>query len=174
MIGVTGTDGKTSTASMIHQVLTASGIKSGMISTVSAFIGDEKLDTGFHVTTPDSPEIQAYLAEMVRAGMSHCVLESTSHGLAQGRVIAAEFDIAVVTNITHNTSIITSWENYCKPKGFFESLEQRIVKPSATRLAILNKDDQSMATETFHPRLISYSRLNQADFRRIFKTRLQN
>ena len=101
MIGVTGTDGKTTTASMIHHILTHCGVQTGLISTVSALIGDQQVDTGFHVTTPDSPAIQAYLAEMVRAGMTHCILESTSHGLAQGRTIAAEFDIAVVTNVTH-------------------------------------------------------------------------
>src|SRR5690606_34771964 len=100
MIGVTGTDGKTSTSSMIHHILNQNGVKAGMISTVNALIGDQEIDTGFHVTTPDSPAIQAYLAEMVHAGMTHCVLESTSHGLAQGRAVASEFDVAVVTNIT--------------------------------------------------------------------------
>ena len=70
-----------------------------MISTVSAVIGDEELDTGFHVTTPEAPDVQRYLARMVEAGLTHVVLESTSHGLAQQRVTACEFDIGVVTNI---------------------------------------------------------------------------
>ena len=73
MIGVTGTDGKTSTSSMIHHILTKSGIKAGMISTVNAVIGERTLDTGFHVTTPIRPP--GILAEMVRSGMTHCVLE---------------------------------------------------------------------------------------------------
>lgn len=168
MIGVTGTDGKTSTASMIHHVLTTSGIQCGMISTVNALIGKNELDTGFHVTTPDSPEIQAYLAEMVRAGMTHCVLESTSHGLAQGRVIAAEFDIAVVTNITHeHLDYHKSWENYLKAKGLlFESLRTTHRKAIGNlRLAILNKDDQSYGyLKRISPKgYVSYSRLNQAD-----------
>ncbi len=68
MIGVTGTDGKTTTSMLIHHLLTKSGIAAGMISTVNALIGDQALDTGFHVTTPDSPDVQAYLAQMVRAG----------------------------------------------------------------------------------------------------------
>ena len=59
------------------------------------------VDTGFHVTTPEAPDVQRYLARMVSAGLTHVVLESTSHGLAQHRVTACEFDIAVVTNITH-------------------------------------------------------------------------
>lgn len=168
MIGVTGTDGKTSTASMVHHVLTTSGIQCGMISTVNALIGKSELDTGFHVTTPDSPEIQAYLAEMVRAGMTHCVLESTSHGLAQGRVIAAEFDIAVVTNITHeHLDYHKSWENYLKAKGLlFESLRTTHRKAIGNlRLAILNKDDQSYGyLKRISPKgYVSYSRLNQAE-----------
>ena len=101
MIGVTGTDGKTTTTNMIYQILLAAGYKSGMISTINAVIGDQVLDTGFHVTTPDAPDIQRYLAQMVAAGITHVVLEVTSHGLAQYRADACEFDVAVVTNITH-------------------------------------------------------------------------
>jgi len=101
MIGVTGTDGKTTTSNLIYEILKAAGLKAGLISTVNAVIGDEVIDTGFHVTTPDSPDIQAYLAQMVAAGMTHCVLETTSHGLAQGRVIACAYDLAVITNGTH-------------------------------------------------------------------------
>ena len=101
MIGVTGTDGKTTTINLIHSILTAAGIKAGMISTVNARIGERVLDTGLHTTTPDADEVQRYLAEMVEAGMTHCVLEVTSHGLAQHRVDACDFDVAVVTNITH-------------------------------------------------------------------------
>ena len=82
MLGVTGTDGKTTTASLIHSILLAAGRRAGLISTVNAVIGDESLDTGFHVTTPDALEVQAYLARMLAAGLTHCVLEVTSHGLA--------------------------------------------------------------------------------------------
>ena len=101
MVGVTGTDGKTTTSSLIHSILLAAGLRAGLISTVSAVIGDETLDTGFHVTTPSALEIQAYLARMLAAGLTHCVLEVTSHGLAQRRVAACEFDVAAITNITH-------------------------------------------------------------------------
>ena len=168
MIGVTGTDGKTSTSSMIHHILTKSGIKAGMISTVNAVIGERTLDTGFHVTTPDSPDIQAYLAEMVRSGMTHCVLESTSHGLAQGRAIASEFDIAVVTNITHeHLDYHGSWQNYLEAKGLlFESLWQTSRKKIGNpRIAVLNKDDRSYGyLKRVSPlNQISYSRVNQAD-----------
>jgi len=57
VIGVTGTDGKTTTVNLIHNILVSCGIKTGMISTVNAVIGDEQIDTGFHVTTPESPKI---------------------------------------------------------------------------------------------------------------------
>ena len=86
VIGITGTDGKTTTANLIYQILRTAGMKTGMISTVSAVIGDEEIDTGFHVTTPDPVYIQRYLAKMVQRGLTHVVIEATSHGLAQYRV----------------------------------------------------------------------------------------
>ena len=101
LIGVTGTDGKTSTANLLYSILRAAGHKTGMISTVNAVIGERTLDTGLHVTTPDADAVQRYLAQMRDAGTTHCVLEVTSHGLAQYRVDGSNFDVAVVTNITH-------------------------------------------------------------------------
>ena len=101
VIGVTGTDGKTTTANLIYNILLAAGLQAGIISTVNAVIGDEVVDTGFHVTTPEAPDVQRYLARMRSAGLTHVVCASTSHGLAQHRVTACEFDVAVVTNITH-------------------------------------------------------------------------
>lgn len=168
MIGVTGTDGKTSTSSMIHHILTQSGVKAGMISTVNALIGDQEIDTGFHVTTPDSPAIQAYLAEMVHGGMTHCVLESTSHGLAQGRAVASEFDVAVVTNITHeHLDYHGDWQHYLEAKGLlFESLWSTSPKKIGNpRMAVLNKDDRSYSylERVSPPGHLSYSRMNQAD-----------
>src|SRR3972149_7444287 len=101
MIGVTGTDGKTTTTNLIYSILKAAGVRAGMISTVSAVVGDDVIDTGLHVTTPDADDLQRYLRRMVDAGLTHCVLEVTSHGLEHHRVDACEFDVAVVTSITH-------------------------------------------------------------------------
>ncbi len=146
VIGVTGTDGKTTTSSLIHRILLQAGLKAGMISTVSAVIGDEVLDTGFHVTTPDSPDLQRYLRRMVDAGLTHVVLESTSHGLAQDRVTACEFDIGVVTNITHeHLDYHGSYEEYRAAKGrlFTMLSETREKKQGNPRLAVLNRDDGS-------------------------------
>jgi UDP-N-acetylmuramoyl-L-alanyl-D-glutamate--2,6-diaminopimelate ligase len=144
MIGVTGTDGKTTTSNLIHAILTAANIKAGLISTVNAVIGNRVLDTGLHTTTPDANDVQRYLAEMVDAGMTHCVLEATSHGLAQHRVTGCEFDIAVVTNITHeHLDVHGSLEAYHAAKGMlFTSLATSMDK-GLRKAAILNNDDSS-------------------------------
>ncbi len=145
MIGVTGTDGKTTTSTLIHSILTAAGFRAGLISTVGAVIGDEVLDTGFHVTTPDAPDLQGYLARMVAAGFTHCVLETTSHGLHQHRVTACEFDVAVVTNITHeHLDYHKSYEAYRAAKGqLFQGLGAAACKPGVAKTAVLNADDSA-------------------------------
>ncbi len=146
VIGVTGTDGKTTTCNLLYQILLAAGIKAGLVSTVNAVIGDEVLDTGFHVTTPDAPDVQRYLARMADAGLTHVVLETTSHGWAQHRVDACEFDVGVVTNITHeHLDEHGTYENYRAAKArLFQSLEWTQPKPQGNpRLAVLNRDDSS-------------------------------
>jgi UDP-N-acetylmuramoyl-L-alanyl-D-glutamate--2,6-diaminopimelate ligase len=146
MIGVTGTDGKTTTANLIYQILLAAGKRVGIISTINALIGNEILDTGLHVTTPEAPDIQRYLERMLSAGLTHVVLESTSHGLAQHRVTGCEFDIGVVTNITHeHLDFHGTYEAYRAAKGrLFTSLEKTHPKPQGNpRLAVLNRDDLS-------------------------------
>lgn len=168
MIGVTGTDGKTTTTMMIHRILANAGIRTGMISTVSAVIGGEERDTGFHVTTPESPAIQSYLADMVTAGVTHVVLETTSHGLAQERVTGCEYDLGVVTNVTHeHLDYHGTYEAYLQAKGrLFEMLSQTPRKRTGNiRAAILNKDDQSYSymKRVSPPGFISYSMINEAD-----------
>jgi len=144
VIGVTGTDGKTTTTNILHQILLAADLKAGMISTVNAVIGDEVLDTGFHVTTPDAHDVQAYLARMVDAGLTHVVLETTSHGWSQYRVDSCEFDIGIVTNITHeHMDEHGSYEKYRAAKArLFSSLELTLPKPQGNpRLGVINRDD---------------------------------
>jgi len=146
MIGITGTDGKTTTTNLVYKILKHAGISAGMVSTVNAVIGDEVIDTGFHVTTPDAPEIQQYLVRMLEKGVTHAVLETTSHGWSQFRVDACEFDIGVITNITHeHLDQHGSYKNYSAAKGrLFSSLAGSIHKSGQQiRHAILNIDDIS-------------------------------
>lgn len=145
VVGVTGTDGKTTTVNLIHSILTAAGRKAGMISTVNAVIGDETYDTGLHTTTPDALDVQRYLARMVATGSEYAVLEATSHGLAQHRVGACDFDVAVVTNVTHeHLDYHGSYEQYRADKArLFHSLTASRRKPGAPQFAILNADDAS-------------------------------
>ncbi|MEJ2552005.1 MAG: UDP-N-acetylmuramoyl-L-alanyl-D-glutamate--2,6-diaminopimelate ligase [Anaerolineales bacterium] len=146
LIGVTGTDGKTTTASLIHRILRNAGCAAGLLTTLNVVIGSHTLDTGLHVTTPDALEIQGYLAQMVDEGITHCVLEATSHGLAQQRVGACEFDVAVVTNITHeHLDYHGSYEAYRQAKSrLFSQGLQGSQKPFAPeKTAVLNRDDAS-------------------------------
>jgi UDP-N-acetylmuramoyl-L-alanyl-D-glutamate--2,6-diaminopimelate ligase len=151
VVGVTGTDGKTTTCNLLHSILSAAGRRAGLVTTVNAVIGERILDTGLHTTTPDAPDVQAYLAEMVGAGMEIAVLETTSHGLEQHRVTACDFDVAVVTNITHeHLDLHGSLEGYQRAKALlFRHLLAGYRKLGVPKIAILNADDDSY--EYLHP-----------------------
>ena len=84
---VTGTDGKTTTTTLIYHILRSLGVKTSMITSVHAVIAGKEYDTGFHVTSPDSYFVQKYLREAADHGDTHFVLEVTSHGLAQYRFL---------------------------------------------------------------------------------------
>ncbi len=170
MIGVTGTNGKTSTVDLIRGILHAAGCQTGMISTLKAMIGDHEEALELHVSTPEAPVVQRYLRQMVDAGMSHCILETTSHGLAQHRVTGVEFDVAVITNITHeHLDYHGSFEAYAQAKErLFRSVAAQDPtqhKPeSVVKTAVLNQDDsayQRLAAIPA-PRQISYSLHNPA------------
>lgn len=145
VIGITGTDGKTTTANLVWSALQTAGHETGLISTVNAVIGETKRDTGLHTTTPDSPDVQAYLAQMVEAGAEYAVLEATSHGLSQHRVAACDFDVAVVTNITReHLDFHGSFEEYREAKAsLFRALQKSARKPGVPKVAVLNADDSS-------------------------------
>lgn len=154
LVGITGTDGKTTTANLLFSILRAAGRRVGLISTVNAIIGDQVYDTGLHTTTPDAPDVQRYLARMRDAGTDIAVLEATSHGLAQHRVTGCAFDVAVVTNITHeHLDFHGSYEAYRAAKALlFRALTDPRLgaaqKPGISLLlktAVLNRDDSSFA-----------------------------
>lgn len=145
ILGVTGTDGKTTTSTILYHILKHAGFKVGLITTVSAIIGEKELDTGFHVTTPEAVDVQKYLRMMADAGMTHIVLETTSHGLAQHRVTGCEFDIGIVTNITHeHLDYHGSYDEYRAAKGrlFTELTSPHKQTQTISPVAILNKDDE--------------------------------
>ncbi len=143
LTGITGTDGKTTTTNLLYAILRAAGCETGMISTVNARIGALNLDTGLHTTTPHPADVQRYLADMVAAGATHAVLETTSEGLAQQRLAGCDFDVAVITNITHeHVTAHGSWEAYREAKAtLFRGLASAARKPNIPKVAILNRDD---------------------------------
>ncbi len=145
VIGVTGTDGKTTTTHLIHSVLKSAGLNAAFISTIAADLGTTTADTGLHVTTPSAPHVQQYLRQMRDNGMTHVVLEMTSHGLAQGRLNGVDVDVAVLTNITHeHLDYHGSWENYRAAKGIlFQSLGRTARKSGQRKLSVINADDPS-------------------------------
>jgi len=171
VIGVTGTDGKTTVSTLIHSILNAAGLRAGLLSTVSAVIGDTTLETGLHVTTPAAHEVQMILARMVAAGMTHAVIEATSHGLAQERVGGVDFDVAVMTNVTHeHLDFHGAWEAYRDAKtNLFERTAQSARKPGVPKAAVINADDPS--AEVFRARaagvdrVLTYGRERAADVR---------
>lgn len=137
VIGVTGTDGKTTTANLIYSILKEAGLKAALISTVSAKIGDKEYDTGFHVSTPDSLALQSYLKRAKNDGVTHLVLEVTSHSLDQHRVFGIPFAVGVLTNISREHL------DYHKTMERYMLAKARLLKNS--RIVVLNKDDDSFS-----------------------------
>lgn len=137
-IAVTGTDGKTTTTSMIYHILKSAGFKPAMVTTVSAKIGDEEIDTGFHVTSPPAQDMYKFIKKIEDAGCTHVVIEATSHGLSMGRLAGAKFDVAVYTNITEeHLDYHKDWN------GLFEAKSLLIRKHlKKNGVAVLNCDDE--------------------------------
>lgn len=135
IIGVTGTDGKTTTANLIYHILHESGKKAAVISSVGAIIDGKKFDLAFHVTTPGRFAVQSYIRKARKAGIKYIVLEVTSHALDQHRIYGIHIDVGVVTNITReHLDYHKTYENYVHAKA-------KLLKKA--KIAILNKDDQS-------------------------------
>src|SRR3990167_2025727 len=137
-IGVTGTDGKTTTASLIFHILRTAGLNPAMITTVVAQIGEEVFDTGLHITTPSTFWMQRYIKKAIKNNCDYLVLEVTSHALDQNRVHGINFKIGVITNVSHeHLDYHGSYENYLKTKS---KLLRR------AQIPVLNEDDESFRT----------------------------
>lgn len=115
LIGITGTNGKTTTTFLMKQILESAGKKTGLIGTVQNMVGDEVYPAKF--TTPDPYELQKLFSLMVKAGCEYCVMEVSSQALAQGRVNGLEFEIAAFSNLTQDhLDYHKTFENYFEAK----------------------------------------------------------
>jgi len=160
VIGVTGTDGKTTTATLIYEIMKKAKIKTALVTTVSAYIDNKTIDTGFHVTSPNPFLLQKLMKEAVVKGCTHIVLEVTSHGLDQHRFWGISFEIGVITNVTHeHLDYHKSFLNYVNTKA-------KLVKTS--KKVVLNKDDESFKlfkkSSKNENKVISYAISKKADF----------
>lgn len=144
VVGVTGTDGKTTTSFLTRALLAASAQPAGLISTIEAIVGG--VSTGYtgH-TTPEAPVIQADLRAMIEAGEKWAVIETTSHGLALERVAEVAYDVAVLTNITHeHLDLHGTFEAYVAAKrSLFERLAPSASNPDKgwPKSAVINGQD---------------------------------
>tara|TARA_B100000795_G_scaffold73271_1_gene51870 strand:+ start:13327 stop:14781 length:1455 start_codon:yes stop_codon:yes gene_type:complete len=143
LIGVTGTNGKTTVATLLHNLFQALGYKAGLLSTVVYKIGSKSI-LATH-TTPDALRLNAMLNEMVEEDCKYCFMEVSSHAVEQGRVTGLDFDLALFTNISRDhLDYHKTFDAYIlAKKKFFDSL-------SSKAIAIVNKDDKHGATMLHH------------------------
>ena len=136
LIGITGTNGKTTISTLLYDLYRNLGIKSGLISTVKISVGDN--DYKAKQTTPDSLSINSYLNEMVKSEVRYCFMEVSSHGIHQNRIEGLNFKGGVFTNLTHDhLDYHENFENYRDTKKqFFDSL-------SPDSFALTNNDDKN-------------------------------
>jgi UDP-N-acetylmuramoyl-L-alanyl-D-glutamate--2,6-diaminopimelate ligase len=177
IVGVTGTDGKTSTSRLCGAVLDAAGLPAGIVSTVGGRIGGIDETRPPHVTTPQPPELQRALAAIRAVGDPVAVVETTSHGLALGRIDGVRYDVAILTNVTHeHLDFHGTWEAYRDAKrSLFARLAVTDANPAKPvpgwpRTGILNIDDPSAAlfadtTRDAGARVLTYGRDPHADLR---------
>lgn len=159
VIGVTGTDGKTTTTTLVHEILKKAKIKSSVITSVHAEIAGNIYNTGFHVTTPSPYYIQKYLREALDHGDTHVVLEVTSHALSQYRVFGVRFAVGILTNVTHeHLDWHGTYEHYLKTK--LTLLQQ-------AKISIVNIDEANVFKIAMRvlkrKRVISYGIRRNAD-----------
>jgi UDP-N-acetylmuramoyl-L-alanyl-D-glutamate--2,6-diaminopimelate ligase len=147
IVGITGTDGKTTTSFLATAVLEAAGISTGLMTTAELKIGDVRSANPEHVTTPQAPRLQQALRAMVESGNTAAVVETTSHGLALGRVAEIAYDVAIFTNLTHeHLELHGTFEAYRDAKlSLFSGLGAGWTPKKLARMwprtAIVNLDD---------------------------------
>ncbi|WP_133647353.1 UDP-N-acetylmuramoyl-L-alanyl-D-glutamate--2,6-diaminopimelate ligase [Paraburkholderia flava] len=152
VVGVTGTNGKTSCSQWISTALTALGTRCAIIGTLGSGLPGQLVYTGF--TTPDAPQLQRSLAQLRDAGAQAVAMEVSSHALHQGRVNGTSFDIAVFTNLTQDHL------DYHHTFEAYEAAKARLFAWPGLRCAVLNRDDEAgrrlIASVRGHARVIAY------------------
>lgn len=152
VIGVTGTDGKTTTSALIYHILKNAGHKVSVITTVHAVIAGKTYDTGFHVTNPGPFAVQKYIREAVNHGDTYMVLEVTSHGLAQHRVLGVRFAVGVITNVTHEH---LDWH-----RTFTHYMMSKLSLLTRAKIAVVNRDEAEVYTRVIpllrHKTMVTY------------------
>ena len=157
--GVTGTNGKTSIATLLYKLFKRLGYNAGLISTISTIVGDlEEVSTH---TTPDALKIQMLLAQMVEAGCDYCFMEVSSHAVVQQRIAGINFTGGIFTNLTHDhLDYHKTFAEYLKAKkGFFDTL-------SPEAFAIINTDDKNgrVMVQNCKARITTCSTRSLADY----------
>ena len=160
LIGITGTNGKTTTTTLLFNVFRALGKSCGLLSTVVNKINDEEIPSTH--TTPDPVALNALLFQMVQEGCTHCFMEVSSHAVDQHRVTGLHFKGGVFTNITHDhLDYHKTFANYIHAKkGFFEQLDK-------SAFALINADDRngSVMVQNTAANKYSFALKSPADFR---------
>ena len=174
VVGVTGTDGKTTTSFLVAAALEAAGLPTGLVGTVETRIGPLRVRTPGHVTTPGALQLQLLLRAMAACGDRAAVIETTSHGLAAERVSGVAYDAAIFTNLTHeHLEFHGTFEAYRAAKlSLFERLGRPAEPKMAARppLGVVNADDPAAgrfaeATRAAGARLLTYGLAPGADVR---------
>ncbi len=159
LVGVTGTNGKTTVTTLLYKLFSGMGYPCGMLSTVVNKIVDKDIPSTH--TTPDPIQINELLAEMHDRGCTHCFMEVSSHAVAQGRIEGLKFSGAIFTNLTHDhLDYHGTFDNYIRAKkGFFDGL-------NATAFALVNADDKRGAVmlQNCAAKKYSYSISRMADY----------
>ncbi len=159
LVGVTGTNGKTTTATLLYKLFGWAGHKAGLLSTVCNYIGEEMIASTH--TTPDALAIQQYMRRMVDAGCSYCFMEVSSHAIHQHRISGLDFDGAIFSNITHDhLDYHKTFRAYIEAKkAFFDNLSDKA-------FALTNADDKNGAVmlQNTKARKCTYSCRTMADF----------
>ncbi|MCF0177787.1 MAG: UDP-N-acetylmuramoyl-L-alanyl-D-glutamate--2,6-diaminopimelate ligase, partial [Bacteroidales bacterium] len=160
LVGITGTNGKTTTVTLLYRLFTGLGYCCGLVSTIANYIGAEIYPTEH--TTPDPLELNSLMAKMVEKGCEFCFMEVSSHSVDQARIAGLHFTGGIFSNITHDhLDYHKTFDNYLKcKKGFFDSL------PS-TAFALTNIDDRngSVMVQNTKAKVYTYSCMQMADFK---------